>query len=130
MRSTVRRRSTVDRLVESFGKLIGEQGYAEMGYRTPEVGVGVATWAIRREWAMTHWSESANLIWRNLEHVTGRCVLGARQDEALHAATRGVGRRRAPRRRDAPRERHQSQAPPHGAGCGERTAGERGRETW
>jgi hypothetical protein len=38
-------------LVGSFGKLIGEQGYAEMGYRTPEVGVwgGVATWAIRRE---------------------------------------------------------------------------------
>jgi hypothetical protein len=45
----------------SFGKRIGEQGYAEMGYRTPEVGVGVATWAIRREWAMTHWRESANL---------------------------------------------------------------------
>ena len=42
-----------------------------MGYRTPEVGVGVATWAIRREWAMTHWRESANLMWRNLEHVTG-----------------------------------------------------------
>ena len=40
---------SVDLLVESFGKLIGEQGYAEMGYRTPEVGVGVATWAIRRE---------------------------------------------------------------------------------
>ena len=62
---------SVDLLVESFGKLIGEQGYAEMGYRTPEVGVGVATWAIRREWAMTHWRESANLMWRNLEHVTG-----------------------------------------------------------
>jgi hypothetical protein len=42
-----------------------------MGYRTPEVGVGVATWAIRWEWAMTHWRESANLMWRNLEHVTG-----------------------------------------------------------
>ena len=28
-------------------------------------------WAIRREWAMTHWRESANLMWRNLEHVTG-----------------------------------------------------------
>ena len=42
-----------------------------MGYRTPELGVGVATWAIRREWAMTHWRESANLMWRNLEHVTG-----------------------------------------------------------
>ena len=51
---------SVDLLVESFGKLIGEQGYAEMGYRTPEVGVGVATWAIRREWAMTHWRESAS----------------------------------------------------------------------
>ena len=35
---------SVDLLVESFGKLIGEQGYAEMGYRTPEVGVGIATW--------------------------------------------------------------------------------------
>jgi hypothetical protein len=35
---------SVDLLVESFGKLVGEQGYAEMGYRTPEVGVGVATW--------------------------------------------------------------------------------------
>ena len=23
------------------------------------------------EWAMTHWRESANLMWRNLEHVTG-----------------------------------------------------------
>ena len=56
---------------ESFGKLIGEQGFAEMGYRTVEVGVGVATWAIRREWSMTHWRESANLMWRNLEHVTG-----------------------------------------------------------
>ena len=33
---------SVDLLLESFGKLIGEQGYAEMGYRTPEVGVGVA----------------------------------------------------------------------------------------
>jgi hypothetical protein len=55
---------SVDLLVESFSKLIGEQGYAEMGYRTPEVGVGVATWAIRREWAMTHWRESANLMWR------------------------------------------------------------------
>jgi hypothetical protein len=43
-----------------------------MGYRTPEVGMGVATWAIRREWAMTHWRESASLMWRNLEHVTGR----------------------------------------------------------
>ena len=42
-----------------------------MGYRTPELGVGVATWAIRREWSMTHWRESANLMWRNLEHVTG-----------------------------------------------------------
>ena len=62
---------SVDLLVESFGKLIGEQGYAEMGYRTPEVGVGIATWAIRREWSMTHWRESANLMWRNLEHVTG-----------------------------------------------------------
>jgi hypothetical protein len=62
---------SVDLLVESFGKLIGEQGFAEMGYRKPEVGVGVATWAIRREWAMTHWRESANLMWRNLEHVTG-----------------------------------------------------------
>jgi hypothetical protein len=61
----------VDLLVESFGKLIGEQGYAEMGYRTPEVRVAVATWAMRREWAMTHWRESANLMWRNLEHVTG-----------------------------------------------------------
>ena len=62
---------SVNLLVESFGKLIGEQGYAEMGYRTPEVGVGIATWAIRREWSMTHWRESANLMWRNLEHVTG-----------------------------------------------------------
>ena len=26
--------------------------------------------AIRRKWAMTHWCESANLMWRNL-HVTG-----------------------------------------------------------
>jgi hypothetical protein len=34
----------VDFLVDSFGKLIGEQGYAEMGYRIPEVGVGVAYW--------------------------------------------------------------------------------------
>ena len=57
--------------MESFGKLIGKQGYAEMGYRTPEIGVGVATWAIRREWSMTHWRESANLMWRNLEHMTG-----------------------------------------------------------
>ena len=98
---------SVDLLVESFGKLIGEQGYAEMGYRTPEVGVGVATWAIQREWAMTHWRESANLMWRNLEHVTGDGrVLGARQEEALRAPTRGVGRR-APRCGDAPRERHQ-----------------------
>ena len=31
----------------------------------------MATWAIRREWAMTHWRESANFMWRNLEHVTG-----------------------------------------------------------
>ena len=62
---------SVDLLVERFGQLIGEQGFAEMGYRTVEVRVGVATWVIRREWAMTHWRESGNLMWRNLEHVTG-----------------------------------------------------------
>ena len=65
------RSQSVDLLVENSGKLVGEQGYTEMwmGYRTPEVGVGVATWAIRREWPMAHWRESANLMWRNLEHV-------------------------------------------------------------
>jgi hypothetical protein len=31
---------SVDLLVGSFGKLIAEQGYAEMGYRTPEAGWG------------------------------------------------------------------------------------------
>jgi len=61
---------SVDLLLESFGKSIGEQGFAEMGYRTVEVGVGVATWAIRREWSMTHWRESANLMWRNLEQFS------------------------------------------------------------
>jgi hypothetical protein len=42
-----------------------------MGYHTPEVGVGVATWEIRRGWPMTHWRESASLMWRNLDHVAG-----------------------------------------------------------
>ena len=42
-----------------------------MGYRTPGVEVGVATWAIRRERPMIHWRESANLMRWNLEHVTG-----------------------------------------------------------
>ena len=29
---------------------LGEQGYVDMGCRSSEVGVAVATWAIRREW--------------------------------------------------------------------------------
>jgi hypothetical protein len=85
-----------------------------MGYRTPEVGVRsgggdmYTTWAIRREWAMTHWRESANPMWRNLEHVTGAYSEHTKKKRYEHRApTRGVGRR-APRRRDAPRERHQS----------------------
>ena len=40
----------------SASSLIGEQGYAEMGYRTPEVGVGVATWAIRPTSCGAIWS--------------------------------------------------------------------------
>jgi hypothetical protein len=44
-------------------------------------------------------------------------VLGARQDEAVHAAPRRVGRR-TPIRRDAPRERRQPQAQPPGAAGG------------
>ena len=54
------------------------QGYAEMGYRTPEVGVGVATWAIRQGWSMAHWRESANLMWP--WHVA---ELGARDGSVL-----------------------------------------------
>jgi hypothetical protein len=78
----------VDLLVGSFGKLIGEQGYAEMGYRTPEVGSGVATRVIRREWPMSHWREwSANLMWWNLEHVTGAY--------SEHAKTKRYTQRRA-----------------------------------
>ena len=81
-----------------------------MGYRTPEAGVGVATWAVRREWSMTHWRESANLMWRNLEHVTGAYSEHAKRgDEAVHAAPQRVGRR-ALRSGDAPCERHQPQA--------------------
>ena len=85
---------------KTHGKLIGEQGYAEMGYRAPEVGVGVATWVIRR----------ANLMWRNLEHVTGAYSEHAKtKREAVHAAPQRVGRR-APCNRDAPCERRQPQA--------------------
>ena len=80
----------------------GEQGFAEMGYHTVEVGVGVATWAIRRGWSMTHWRESANLMWRNLEHVTGAYSEHAKAE--LYTQLREG--RRTPRRRDAPRERH------------------------
>jgi hypothetical protein len=106
---------SVDLLVESFGKLIGEQGYAEMGNRTPEVGVGWQR-GIRREWSMTHWRESAQPHVAELGARDGS-VLGARQDEAVHAAPRRVGRR-TPSCRDAPRERHQPQAQPPGAAAG------------
>jgi hypothetical protein len=85
------RSQSVGLLVESFGKLVGEQGYTEMGYRTPEVGAGVATWAIRREWSMTHWRESANLMWRNLEHVGGAC--DAHRAAGTHRAN-GTSRKR------------------------------------
>jgi len=89
---------SVDLLVENFGKLVGEQGYEEMGYRTPEAGVGVATWAVRRGWSMTHWRESANLMWRNLEHVTGAYSEHAKRgDEAVHAGTRSTAARGATR---------------------------------
>jgi hypothetical protein len=80
-------------LVGSFGKFIGEPGYAEMGHRTPEVGVGVATWAIRREWSMTHWREAANLSHVAELRARDGSVLGARQGEAVYAAPRRVGRR-------------------------------------
>jgi hypothetical protein len=87
---------SVDLLVESF---IGEQGYAERGYRTPEVGVGVATWAIRREWSMAHWRESANLMWWNLEHVTGTYSEHAKTKRCVQrrGATRTVQRGRTAR---------------------------------
>jgi hypothetical protein len=124
-------------VVESFGKLIGDRGArldAGMGYRTPGVGVGVATWAIRRERPMIHWRESANLMRRNWEHVTGtysdaakkgqttykRSEYAKGQDEEVHAAARRVGRR-APRSGDAPCERHQPQA--HGAATDRRGSG-------
>ena len=58
-----------------------------MGYRTPDVGVGVAPWAIRREWSTTDWRESASLMWRNLEHVTGAY--------SEHAKTKRYTQRRA-----------------------------------
>ena len=49
----------------------GSRATRELGTALLEVGAGMATWAIRRGWSMTHWRESASLMWRNLEHVTG-----------------------------------------------------------
>jgi hypothetical protein len=112
----------------SFGKLIGEQGHAEMGYHTPDVGVGVATWAIRREWARTHWRESANLMWRNLEHAKTGAFSEHAKTKAVHTAARCVGRR-TPSHRDTPRERHQPHTPPHGAAAGVSSTGDTDHKT-
>ncbi len=110
------RSQSVDLLVESIGKLIGEQGYAEMGYRTPEVGVGIID--VGASTRRVH-DALARVSQPHVAEPGARdgSVLGARQGEAVHAAPRRVGRR-TPRRRDAPRERHQPQAQPPGAAAG------------
>jgi hypothetical protein len=81
------------------GELHRGAGLRGEGDRTPEVGVGVATWAIRREWSMAHWRESANLMWWNLEHVTGTYSEHAKTKRCVQrrGATRTVQRGRTAR---------------------------------